>query len=347
MDPVSRLQALPRAGLTTATPVDAAPRFSEEVGREVLLKRDDVGSVALAGNKVRKFDLILGDALDRGADLLITTGAAQSNSARAAAAAAARLGLDCHLFLSGERPSVPTANVLLDELLGARLTYLPTADWSGLEEAVRQEAEAATNRGRTPVAAPVGASSPLGALGFALAYLELADQLPLPLPIVHASSSLGTHAGLLVGRALAGHDAPIIGIDVAEIHSDQHAAAAALAQQAAALIGLGLPEPRPWLVSDYLGPGYGIPGPATAAAIDQLARTEAVITDPVYSGKGLAGLLGLLHSGVIPGDGPVLFWHTGGYHALFDPPHAAALATARGNRAQEMDHRETAAPPAD
>ena len=329
-DPMRQLQALATAGLLgTPTPLHQLPRLSAATGTDWWIKRDDVGPVALAGNKLRKFDLVLGQALHDGADLLITTGAAQSNAARAGAAAAAHLGLECRLLLAGPAPAAATANTLLDELLGARIDFLPDAGWAELEEAVEAAAEDARAAGRRPAVAPVGCSSPLGALGFALAYLELRAQcrdLDLPeITILHASSSLGTHAGLLVGRALLGEATPIIGIDVAAIAEDPDTAAARLAQQAAALIGLELPNPGPRIETGFLGPGYGVPDAATAAAIDLLARTEAVITDPVYSGKGAAGALALAPQL----DGPVVFWHTGGYHALFDPPHAAALAAAR------------------
>ena len=320
--PLQALAALPRAGLTIGpTPLQPLQRLSAAVGHDLWVKRDDVGSVALAGNKIRKFDLVLGRALADGAHTLVTTGAAQSNSARAGAAAAALTGMSCRLILSGHPPAEPTGNLLLDGLLGARIEFLGDATWQDLDAAV---AAAAQEPGT--VAAPVGCSSPLGALGFAAAFLEAARQWPgTPAAIVHASSSLGTHAGLLVGRALLNSPVRIIGIDVAAIHRNPSEAADAMARAAAALIGLDLPAPGADIRTGHLGPGYGIPDARTAAAIDLLARTEAVITDPVYSGKGAAGMLAI--APLI--DGPVLWWHTGGYHALFDPAHARALARAR------------------
>ena len=327
---MQRLRALPRAGLATApTPLMPLRRLRAAVGREVWAKRDDVGAVATAGNKIRKFDLVLGAALREGADLLITTGAVQSNSARAGAAAAAMLGMRCRLLLSGADPGPAAGNLLLDELLGAEISFLGDVGWSDLEQAVAQAAQEAAAEGLRAVVAPVGCSSPLGSLGFALAYLELLDQCRdagvRPGAIVHASSSLGTHAGLLVGRALAGEALPIVGIDVAAIHSDPVAAADDLAQRAADLIGLDLPDPGADVRTRFLGPGYGIPDGATRSAVELLARTEAVITDPVYSGKGAAGMLAI----AAEFEGPLVWWHTGGYHALFDPAHAAALAGAR------------------
>ncbi len=319
--PLAALRALPRAGFCAIpTPLHRLPRLSAGVGHEVWAKRDDVGPVALAGNKIRKYDLVIGQALADGAHVLVTTGAAQSNSARAGAAAAALTGLRCRLLLSGRAPAAPAGNLLLDDLLGAELVFLGEATWGELEDAVlRAGTEPDT------VTAPVGCSSPVGALGFALALLEAAEQWDRPpSAIVHASSSLGTHAGLLVGRALLGLSVPIIGIDVAAIHAEPTSAADTLARQAADLIGLALPHPGADIRTGFLGPGYGVPDAATAHAVLTLARSEAIITDPVYSGKGAAGMLALLDQI----DGPVLWWHTGGYQALFDPTHAAALALA-------------------
>lgn len=325
-DNADRLRHLPRAGLTTTTPLHPAPRLSAAAGGDIWLKRDDIGPVATAGNKIRKYDLVLGKALADGAQVLITTGAAQSNSARAGAAAAALCGLRCRLILAGHPPQVASGNLLLDELLGAEIRFAGDVTWAALEEAVLAEAS------DTAVVAPVGCSSPLGSLGFALAYLELREQCAAagvaPGAVVHASSSLGTHAGLLVGRALAGDQTPIIGIDVGAIHEDLPAAADALAREAAQLIGVELQHPRSDIRTGFMGPGYGIPDESTALAVELFARTEAVILDPVYSGKAAAGALSLIDD--LPG--PLIFWHTGGYQALFDPPHAAALRSARAAR---------------
>ena len=320
--PAALLDQLPRAGLVPApTPLHELPRLSAVVGRRIWAKRDDIGAVALAGNKIRKYDLVLGGAAAQGVRTLVTAGAAQSNSARAGAAAAVLTGLSCRLILSGDPPPEAAGNLLLDDLLGAELVWLGEASWRQLETAVA----AAASQPDT-ITAPIGCSSPLGALGFALALLEAAHQWPdAPTAIVHASSSLGTHAGLLVGRALLGVPTRIIGIDVAAIHREPNAAADALAREAAALIDVDLPRPGADIRTGHLGPGYGVPDARTAAAIDLLARTEAVITDPVYSGKGAAGMLALAASI----DGPILWWHTGGYHALFDPEHARILAQVR------------------
>ena len=178
------------------------------------------------------------------------------------------------------------------------------------------------------IAAPVGCSSPLGSLGFANAFLELDAQLSSlgvePSAIVHTTTSGGTHAGLLVGRALAGRDVRIIGIDAGALFRDAAAGHLRLAKEAAAVIDydLELGESAVEIMADQLGAGYGRHTAAANEAIHLLARTEAIITDPIYSGKGLAGLVSLARSKT---PGPLLFWHTGGYHALFDPAHGGPL----------------------
>lgn len=318
----ARLEALPRSSLGQwPTPLHRIERFGAAIGTEVWIKRDDIQSVTLAGNKLRKFDLVLGEALAAGRDTLVTTGAQQSNSARTGAAAATALGMQAVLLLGGRAPAKPTANLLIDVLVGAEIRYAGNASWAELEAGVNDIVAELHRRGRRPVAAPVGCSSPLGALGFARAFLELDAQLEAaglrPTAVVHTSTSGGTHAGLVVGRALARSSVPIIAVDVGAIYDDPNASIAALANEAARLIGLDLDLTGQdlWITTDQLGDGYGAPTSAGEEAIDLLARTEAILVDPVYSGKGLAGLVEMVRSGL--GRGPIVFWHTGGYHALF------------------------------
>ncbi len=340
MSPLDRLRSLPRLGLGHwPTPLHRLDRFGNELGVELWAKRDDVQGVALAGNKVRKFDLVVADAVDRGCDTLVTTGAAQSNSARTGAAVAAATGMRCVLVLSGEEPTGSTANLLLDRLLGAEVRFVGERSWRWLEAEVERVVAEIDATGGRAVGAPVGCSSPLGSLGFALAFLELDAQLSElgvePAAIVHASTSGGTHAGLLVGRAIAGRRVRIIGVDVGGLHREPELTVSRLAAEAASLIGLDPPvaAEQVEMTTDQIGPGYARPTPQAGEAITRLARSEAVVTDPVYSGKGLAGLVSLVGTGSIAG--PVVFWHTGGYHALFDPVHgddqlSASAGTAGG-----------------
>lgn len=347
MTPRDRLDALPRADLGWwPTPLHRIDRFAAAVvgeataedgggrGRpEVWIKRDDVHSVALAGNKVRKYELVLGQAVADGCDTLVTTGAIQSNSARAGAASAAALGLRSVLLLSGREPAEPTANLLLDGLLGADVRFAGNIGWKELNAGVDAIVAELAAEGRRPLAAPVGCSSPLGSLGFARAFLELDAQLTAiglePAAIVHTTTSGGTHAGLLVGRALSERSVRIIGIDAGAMFRDPGSALSGLAAEAADLIGLDL-DLHPTEVevtSSQLGERYGAHTEAGSEAIGLLATTEAILADPIYSGKGAAGLIELLRSGEL--DGPIVFWHTGGYHALFDPRHGTPVAADR------------------
>ena len=259
--------------------------------------------------------------------------------------------MNCHLVLSGEPPdtvddeTAPTANLLLDHLVGATIHHAGDASWVELNQQVDDLVAELNAAGRRAFAAPIGCSSPLGSLGFARALLELEAQSRTadvtPSAIVHTTTSGGTHAGLLVGRALTAPESPlagvpIIGVDAGRLYDDVAAQHQALTVEAAALIGLDLAADLSaddvTLVHDQVGDAYGAHTEAATEAIELLARTEAVVVDPVYSAKGLAGLIALVRSGDL-GDsgsrGPIVFWHTGGYHALFDPHHGSPLVRHR------------------
>jgi len=318
-DPFAALGARPRARLTTLpTPLERAPRLSRELGVDVWLKRDDVGSLGLVGNKVRKLEFTLGEAVAGGADTVVTLGAPQSNHARATASAAARLGLHAVLVMGGAASTgPPTGNLLLDALFGAEVIYADTEDWAQLAAAV----EAAAQERENAYALPAGGSSPVGALGFAAAYAELLGQLESAglqaRAIYHASTSGGTHAGLMLGHALAPHGPPPVGFDVGQIVPDASGLVAWLANEAGALLGadVALTDDEAHLDLSQLGDGYGTFTDAGIEAIRLLAETEGVVLDPVYSAKGMAGLIADARAGRI--EGPVVFWHTGGGPSLF------------------------------
>lgn len=324
-------RGLPRVALLAApTPFERAERFSKAVGAEVWLKRDDHGAVGLAGNKVRKLEFVLARAIADGADAVVILGAQQSNAARATAACAARLGLACHLVLGGDGAGEPEGNVLLDRLFGATVHPAGTADWEALDRRAAALEDELRTVGRRPLRLPAGASSPLGTLGFARAWEELADQAAEagvgPEAVYHASSSGGTHAGLLLGRALAGATGPRVqGVEVAAMGADMGGLVAWLAREAAALVG-AVADVEPALDLGHIGPGYAQTTPASLEAIALLARTEGIVADPVYSGKALAALVADARRGRI--GGPVVFWHTGGVPAAFARPYAGALAAA-------------------
>lgn len=297
------------------TPLHRAARLSEAIGADVWLKRDDLTGTGLGGNKVRKLELLAADALRLGADTLISVGAPQSNHARTVAAAAAMTGMKCELVLGGDRPARPEGNVLLDLLFGARLHFAGTHDWDGLRAAAEKVAADAEKRGAVPYLMPVGGSVPLGAASFAAAYAELREQCRAaglrPAAIVHASSSAGTQAGLELGRQLCGDAAPVIGVDVAKITGSLAEEVRRLVRETAKLLGVSAPAAEPIVLDGYMGEGYAIPSAGGNGALRLLARTEGIITDPVYSAKALHAVCEEKF------DGPVVFWHTGGVPALF------------------------------
>jgi len=306
------------------TPLVELRRLSHVLGGpRIWMKRDDQTGLALGGNKTRKLEYLVGDALARGADTLITGGAAQSNHCRQTAAAAAACGLECHLVLGGGPGDVATGNLLLDELLGAQL------HWTGPHrkgEDIPRIAEALRDAGRTPYVVPYGGSSAVGATGFVEAVRELGDQLrdaDLRFgQVVFASSSAGTHAGLLVGRHCHAQDFGLLGIQVDKDDADALPLARRvreLADATAAHLGLRVrfDEDEVRLDDGRAGAGYGVVGEAEREAIRLVAQTEGVLLDPVYTGRAMAGLIERVRRGALPRDAPVLFWHTGGAPALF------------------------------
>lgn len=322
-------EALARVELAQLpTPLVPARRFGDAIGAEIWIKRDDIGSIGLAGNKVRKLEYVVADALAAGARTLVTAGAAQSNHARATACAAAALGLRCVLVLGGDHPDRAAGNLLLDALFGAELRFAGTEDWGAINRAMDRVVAEERAAGADPYLIPLGCSSPLGAVGFVAAYAELLDQLHATgveaTEIWHASTSGGTQAGLTLGRMLAGEGPEIRGVSAGVVWRDAATALARHATAAAALLGSGV-SVAPGDINldvDWVGEGYGIPTAAGREAIDLLARNEGILCDPVYSGKGLAGLVGAARAGRL--RGPVVFWHTGGVPVVFDPAHPAS-----------------------
>ncbi len=327
-----KLDDFPRAALAhLPTPLESMERLSAEPGGpRLFVKRDDCTGLALGGNKTRKLEFLMAEALAAGADSVITAGGVQSNHVRQTAAAAAKLGLAAHLVLTRNVPQDAarehdgydrTGNILLDRLLGAEIRILP----AGGDRAAAMDALAARLRaaGGRPYVIPLGGSNATGALGYALCARELLAQAEALCggldTVVLASSSGGSQAGLIAGLAALGHPARVIGI---EIEGDREAVAAAVREVAAAVaerLGLGAREvvARVEVVAGYGGPGYGLPTPEMRRAVERAARREGLLLDPVYSGKAMAGLIGLIAEGrFAPGD-RVVFLHSGGTPALF------------------------------
>ncbi|MDY6876960.1 MAG: D-cysteine desulfhydrase family protein [Chloroflexota bacterium] len=303
------------------TPLEPLPRLTAQLdGPEVWIKRDDQTGLATGGNKARKLEYLVAEALAQGADTLITAGAAQSNHARQTAAAAARFGLGRMLVLRGEEPSQVQGNLLLDQLLGAEVY------WAGnlpLPEAMVQVAEEARAAGHSPYIVPYGGSNAIGASGYVAAMEELlaqsAERDKRFDHIVLASSSGGTQAGLAVGARALGYEGHILGISVDPRTEVLTHTLAGLATATADHLELGLTfAPEDFGVNDdYLGGGYGIVGELEREAIRIMARTEGVLLDPVYTGRAFGGLLDMIRRDVFAPGERVLFWHTGGTTGLF------------------------------
>jgi len=308
------------------TPVEALPALSDRLGGPALLvKRDDQTGLAFGGNKTRKLEFLVADARARGADLLITGGAAQSNHCRQTAAAAAKFGLACTLALAGEPPRQPSANLILDQLLGADIVWTTN---DARDETMARVAAEARVAGRHPYLIPYGGSNEIGALGYVFAMQELMAQDVHPDWIVVASSSGGTQAGMTVGARLFGYQGRILGIS---IDKPEVALSRDIVAELATRTARHLGESFSFAAGDilandsYLGGGYGVMGKPEIEAINLFARTEALLLDPVYTGRAAAGLLDLIRNGFFKPDETVLFWHTGGTPALFAHRYAGEL----------------------
>jgi D-cysteine desulfhydrase family pyridoxal phosphate-dependent enzyme len=316
------LSQQPRSSIAhLPTPIHPLPHLSTRLGGPKLwTKRDDQTGLAFGGNKVRKLEFLLGEALARQADTLITTGAPQSNHARQTAAAAASAGLKCALVLSGNPPADVTGNILLDRLLGADII------WAGLRptpDVMDEVADELRARGKRPFVIPLGGSTATGALGYVNAMHEFIRQcrdMELRFDaIVFPSSSGGTQSGMVVGARMVGYDGRIIGISVDHPTGECQQTFAPIANATAAKLGLSMSiDASDFDVrDDYLGAGYAVMGEAEREAIRLAAESEGLLVDPVYTGRGLAGLIDLIRKGEFKPAENVLFWHTGGGPALF------------------------------
>ena len=301
------------------TPVERLPRLAATFGGDVDLsvKRDDAIPIGFGGNKIRKLFLVGAQALEAGADTLITTGGIQSNHARATASMAARLGLECVLVANGTPPPKPTANALLDRLLGADIRYVATREERA--PAMAAAADELRARGKRPFVIPLGASTAHGAAAFALAVGEALAQIPAPDVIVTSTSSGGTQAGLVAGCALHGISTAVIGISADDPAAALTAEIRRIHRDLAVLIGLppdAFAGARIEVDDTFVGEGYGIATPESTAAIELSAQREGLFLDPTYTGKAMAGLIARTRSGAFAGQ-RVLFWHTGGQVGLF------------------------------
>lgn len=302
------------------TPLAEMPRLTKHLnGPRLLIKRDDQTGLATGGNKTRKLEFLVADALAQGCDYLVTTGAPQSNHCRQTAAAAAHYGLGCSLILSGQAPAQITGNLLLDQLLGAHMYW---TNGRSRQEVMGEVAAELRTMGRKPYLIPLGGSNVMGATGYVLAMGELMEQLQAERQnvdfIVFATSSGGTHAGLVLGAAIYGFRGPIIGISVDHPAPALQTQVAALVTATATHLGLGTLSlaDKVDVNDDYLGGGYAIVGETEREAIQMVAQLEGILLDPVYTGRAMGGLIDLIRWGAFTRGQTVLFWHTGGAAAL-------------------------------
>lgn len=319
------LARFPRVRLAhLPTPLEPLPRLSEELGVELWIKRDDCTGLAGGGNKTRKLEFLLGDAMEQGADTLVTQGAVQSNHVRQTAAAAANHGLACEIILEERTGSkavdyVGNGNVLLDRLFGAGIRRVPGG--TDMVAELEKTADEVRTRGGRPYVIPGGGSNAVGALGYVDCAREIvvqADELDMAVDrIVTATGSAGTHAGLVAGLAVMGADIPVLGIGVRAPKDKQEANVLKLARETAMLLGRPDAVRDDMVVADcdYVGAGYGLIDQDVVDAIVLAARTDGILLDPVYTGKAMKGLIALARAGRFEGE-TVVFLHTGGAQGL-------------------------------
>jgi len=321
------LSRFPRRRYTLSpTPLEFMPNFTRALGGpQVWIKRDDMLGLAPGGNKTRKLEFLVADALAQGADTLVTCGAPQSNHCRITLAAAVREGLKCRFVIEERVPGSfkpdASGNHFLFRLMGVEaITVVPAG--TNMREAMQRVADEVTAAGRKPYIIPGGGSNALGGLGYVACAQELQQQffeqgVRIDRVVVGSGSS-GTHGGLLAGFLGNRIHIPIVGIGVSRDPVDQDPLVHQEAQAVADLLGLDMKVPREAVLSfgEYWRPKYSVPNAAMVEAVQMLARTEAILLDPVYTGKVMAGLIGLSRQGYFKRDENVLFLHTGGAPAL-------------------------------
>ena len=313
------------------TPLEPMPRISEELGGpNIWIKRDDCTGLSSGGNKTRKLEFLMADAVAQGADTVITQGATQSNHARQTCAIAAKLDFECHILLEDrtgyhDEAYAFNGNVLLDQLHGATISTRPAN--SDMNAEMEQLARQLRDDGKTPYIIPGGGSNEIGALGYVNAALELisqANERSLRIDhLLHATGSTGTQAGLVLGMEAMNSGIPVYGVSVNAAREKQEENVYGLVQRTAEYMGYSpnlVARDKVVANSDYVGDGYGLPTDAMVEAVKMLARYEGILLDPVYAGKGFSGLIDLIRKGHFKKGENVVFLHTGGSISLFAYP---------------------------
>ena len=331
------LAQFPRVKLCQSpTPLEFLPNLTRGLGGpDIWMKRDDLTGMGGGGNKVRKLEYLAGAAVAQGANHLVTQGAVQSNHVRQTAAVAAKLGMRCtavleHRIDTNDHEYLNSGNVLLDRLLGIDIEYRPGG--TDMQAAIEEVGARLQRDGARPYLIPGGGSNATGALGYVHVAAELVAQLNeqgLGVDrLVHATGSAGTQAGLVAGLHALSSPIKVLGIGVRNPREKQEANVRKLAE--ATLVHLGIERPLPAAAveanCDYVGGGYGIPTPGMVEAVQMVARTEGIFLDPVYSGKGMAGLIDLIRAGLFKKGQTVVFLHTGGSSGLFGYTDALTAA---------------------
>jgi len=317
-----KLSKIPKLSMSVLpTPIQKLENISRGLFTHVYCKRDDMTGFAFGGNKTRKLDYLLADAMKNGADTIIGVGSNQSNFCRMTAGAGAVNNLDVHLVLGGSKPEKPTGNLLMDYLFGANIHHIDSEDWDVWEEKGKELEEELKSEGRNVYRMPVGGSSPVGALGYVEAFFEIMNdckKLGVEFDyIVHASGSAGTQAGLLVGREMAGWKGMIIGMGVAkdktQLSGEVYDLAAAVGKQ----FDVSIKKDDVVIDDTYIGEKYGAITEKGAEAVSIFAMKEGILLDYVYTGKAAAGMIDYAKRGIFTDMVKVLFIHTGGNIQLF------------------------------
>lgn len=321
------MNSIPRINFAhLPTPLEELPRLSKKLGGpRIFVKRDDQTGLAFGGNKTRKLEFLVAEAQAQGAQMLISAGAMQSNHCRQTAAAAAKFGMDCILVLNGQHPEQPSANLLLDFLFDADVVWVE--DRKDRDAVLKHTYETALAEGVKPYLVPYGGSSPTGALGYVYAMEEFIKQGLRAQWMVFATSSGGTHAGLVLGQRLFGYPGKVLGISIDESESWLKNHVSKLATQASEKLGMPMDfMPEDVLANDeYCQAGYGVFGEAEQEAICLFAEYEGLLLDPVYTGRAAAGMIDLIRKGFFKSDETIVFWNTGGQPALFAEKYQSDL----------------------